>query len=131
MSWMQQLYDVYENNSHRIGIFEERRNQRMTLLPTTHMLQSAQIQINLNPDGTFLNAKVIENERTIVPMSLDSANRSGSAIRPHYLHDKLFYVAGDYIAYGGNEKRAAYFVEYYNQMKKWAEHKNEIGRAHV
>lgn len=119
---MQQLYDVYENNSHRIGIFEERRNQRMTLLPTAHMLQSAQIQINLNPDGTFLNAKVIENERTIVPMSLDSANRSGSAIRPHYLHDKLFYVAGDYIAYGGNEKRANYFAEYYRNMEEWANH---------
>lgn len=119
---MQQLYDVYEHNNHRIGIFEERRNQRMTLLPTAHMLQSAQIQINLNPDGTFLNAKVIENERTIVPMSLDSANRSGSAIRPHYLHDKLFYVAGDYIQYGGNEKRADYFKAYYKQMQEWACH---------
>src|SRR5699024_3919576 len=90
MNWMQQLYNVYEHNEHLIGVFEERRNQRMTLLPVAHMLQNAQIQINLTPEGNFHNAKVIENERTIVPMSLNSANRTSSAIRPHYLHDKLF-----------------------------------------
>src|SRR5699024_6501619 len=122
MSWMQQLYNVYEHNEHLIGVFEERRNQRMTLLPVAHMLQNAQIQINLTPEGNFHNAKVIENERTIVPMSLNSANRAGSAIRPHYLHDKLFYVAGAYIEYGGNEKRVKYFEEYYKQMKEWASH---------
>lgn len=122
MSWMQQLYQVYEHNEHLIGVFEERRNQRMTLLPIAHMLQNAQIQINLTPEGKFHNAKVIENERTIVPMSLNSANRAGSAIRPHYLHDKLFYVAGDYIEYGGNKKRAKYFEPYYKQMKDWASH---------
>lgn len=124
MSWMQQLYDVYEHNEGQIGVFEERRKQRMTLLPTAHMLQNAQIQINITPDGEFKNAKLVDNERTIVPMTLDSANRSGSAIRPHYLHDKLFYVAGDYIECGGNEKRAEYFKPYYKQMKEWANHKS-------
>lgn len=122
MSWMQQLYHVYEHNEHVVGVFEERRNQRMTLLPIAHMLQNAQIQINLTPEGQFHNAKVIENERTIVPMSLNSANRAGSAIRPHFLHDKLFYVAGDYMDFGGNEKRAKYFECYYQQMEAWASH---------
>lgn len=124
MSWMIQLYDVYQHNSHRVGVFEEKRNQRNTLLPTSHMYQSAQIQINITPDGNFLNAKVINNERTIVPMTLDSANRSGKTIRPHYLHDKLFYVAGDYLDYGGEEKRGDYFKIYYKQLEEWANHHN-------
>ncbi len=123
---MQQLSAVYEHNRHRVGTFEERRNQRITLLPVAHMMQSAQIQINLSPDGEFLSAKMLDNERTIVPMTLDSANRAGSAIRPHYLHDKLFYVAGDYIRFGGEEKRADYFPKYREQMKAWADHPSAI-----
>lgn len=119
---MQQLSEVYDHNIHRVGEFEERRNQRITLLPVAHMTQSAQIEINLTPDGEFMNAKVIDKEqaRTIVPMTLSSANRSGAAILPHYLHDKLFYVAGDYLAYGGEEKRANYYTKYHDQMKQWA-----------
>lgn len=124
MSWMIQLYDVYEHNSHRVGVFEEKRNQRITLLPTSHMIQTAQIQINLSTDGDFLNARVIDNERTIVPVTLESANRSGKTIRPHFLHDKLFYVAGDYIEFGGDLKRKDYFKAYYSQMKDWANHQN-------
>lgn len=120
MSWMQRLYQVYEHNEHVVGVFEERRNQRMTLLPVAHLLQNAQVQINLTSEGQFHNAKIVENERTIVPMSLNSANRAGKSIRPHYLHDKLFYVAGDYLDFGGNEKRADYFEPYYEQMKDWA-----------
>src|SRR5699024_12430636 len=98
MSWMQNLRAVYENNENQVGTFEEIGKQKVTLLPVAHMTQSAQIEVNITIDGEFMNAKVIDNERTIVPMTLDSANRSGSAVRPHYLHDKLFYVAGDYMA---------------------------------
>lgn len=117
---MLNLSGVYDHNKHRIGQFEEIRKQRITLLPIAHMTQSAQIEVNLTPNGDFMNAKVINNEQTIVPMTLDSANRSGSAIRPHYLHDKLFYVAGDYLAYGGEEKRANYFPAYQEQLSLWA-----------
>lgn len=122
MSWMQQLAAVYNNNTYRIGEFEEVRKQRFTLLPVAHMTQSAQIEIVLSPNGDFVAAKVLEKDqaRTIVPMTLGSANRSGAAIRPHYLHDKVFYVAGDYLAYGGEEKRADYFKTYREQLKGWA-----------
>src|SRR5699024_5135440 len=104
--------------------FEEVGKQKVTLLPVAHMTQSAQIEVNLTLDGEFMNAKVIDNERTIVPMTLDSANRSGSAVRPHYLHDKLFYVAGDYMAYGGEEKRAKYFPAFKEQLRLWASEPN-------
>lgn len=117
---MQKLSAVYDHNEHQVGEFEVIRKQRITLLPIAHMTQSAQIEVNLTPDGKFMNAKVIDNERTIVPMTLNSANRSGSAVRPHYLHDKLFYVAGDYMAYGGEEKRAKYFPAFKEQLNQWA-----------
>lgn len=117
---MQSLRAVYEHNENQVGVFEEIGKQKVTLLPVAHMTQSAQVEVNLTIDGEFMNAKVIDNERTIVPMTLDSANRSGSAVRPHYLHDKLFYVAGDYMAYGGEEKRAKYFPVFKEQLRLWA-----------
>ena len=58
MSWMSQLAQVYDNNAHRVGQFEEVRKQRFTLLPVAHMTQSAQIEIVLSPDGEFIAAKV-------------------------------------------------------------------------
>src|SRR5690625_3621789 len=113
MSWMQQLATVYNNNTSQIGVFEERRKQRMTLLPVSHVMQSAQIEILITIDGEFKNAKVIDKEhaRTIVPATPSSANRS-SASAPHYIHDKLEYVAGDFIKYGGSEKRKKHHEDY-------------------
>lgn len=121
MSWMQQLRKVYDNNISHVGEFEERRNQRITLLPVSHVMQSAQIEILINHNGGFVNAKVIEKEnaRTIVPATSASANRSNSSA-PHYIHDKLFYVAGDYVAYSGEEKRKKHHQDYLKQMREWA-----------
>ncbi|TFJ91951.1 type I-C CRISPR-associated protein Cas8c/Csd1 [Lentibacillus salicampi] len=123
MSWMQQLADVYKRNESHIGEFEERRNQRITLLPVSHVMQGAQIEILITPDGEFKSAKVVdkENSRTIVPATTDSANRSGAKIAPHYIHDKLQYVAGDFLDFGGPEKQKEHFNVYCEQMKKWAE----------
>ncbi|MEK5231875.1 type I-C CRISPR-associated protein Cas8c/Csd1 [Lysinibacillus sp. FSL K6-0232] len=120
MNWMQQLEQVYSNNEKYVGEFEERYQQRITLLPVSHMMQNAQIEILLSPEGNFIEAKVVHKEhaRTIVPVTLASANRT-SASAPHFLHDKLAYVAGDYVAFGGNEKRAAYYNDYINQMQLW------------
>src|SRR5699024_9626188 len=125
MSWMQQLSKVYDNNIDHVGEFEERRNQRITLLPVSHVMQSAQIEVLIDRDGEFVSAKVIEKEnaRTIVPATTASANRS-SASAPHYIHDKLFYVAGDYVAYTGEKKREKHHQDYLDQMKGWAESSN-------
>src|SRR5690625_2609113 len=122
MSWMQQLSRVYDNNIDHVGEFEERRNQRITLLPVSHVMQSAQIELLIDSDGDFMSAKVIEKEnaRTVVPATTGSANRA-SASAPHYIHDKLFYVAGDYVPYTGEKKREKHHQDYLKQMKEWAE----------
>lgn len=123
MSWMNRLYDVYENNISQVGEFITRgEGQRFTLLPVSHVSQSAQIEVILDRDGNFFKAKVVPKEeaRTIVPATLDSANRAGAKVAAHYVHDKLFYVAGDYLKYGGSEKRSENYSSYLNQMKDWA-----------
>ncbi|MBE1553054.1 type I-C CRISPR-associated protein Cas8c/Csd1 [Sporosarcina limicola] len=123
MSWMKRLYDVYENNSDVVGEFESRgEGQRFTLLPVSHVTQSAQIEVLLDREGNFFKARVVSKDeaRTILPATLDSANRAGSKVAAYFLHDKLFYVAGDYLKYGGEEKRSANFPQYIDQMKGWA-----------
>lgn len=130
MSWMQQLEKVYNENIGFVGEFEERRNQRITLLPVSHVMQSAQIEVMVSREGDFISAKVVQKEqaRTIVPVTLSSANRTSTSA-PHYLHDKLFYVAGDYVTYGGLEKRASYYQDYMQQMAQWAEDENTPKRV--
>ncbi|HLR52195.1 MAG TPA: type I-C CRISPR-associated protein Cas8c/Csd1 [Candidatus Avamphibacillus sp.] len=120
MSWLQELAKVYDHNAERVGKFEERRKQRITLLPVSHVMQSAQIEILVTSSGEFQNAKVIEKEnaRTIVPATTDSANRSNKSA-PHYIHDKLQYVAGDYVDYGGPAKHKEHFDDYLRQMEEW------------
>lgn len=123
MSWMKRLYEVYENNSHQVGKFTSRgEGQSFTLLPVSHVTQSAQIEVTLDREGNFFKGRVLPKDeaRTIVPATLDSANRSGSKVAAHFLHDKLFYVAGDYLKYGGEAKRSENYPQYINQLKDWA-----------
>lgn len=120
---MNRLYEVYEQNAHQIGEFTTRgEGQRFTLLPVSHVTQSAQIEVTLDYNGNFFKAEIIPKTeaRTIVPATVDSANRAGAKVAAHYLHDKLFYVAGDYLKYGGSEKRSDNYLAYLEQMKKWA-----------
>src|SRR5690625_535050 len=123
MSWLKRLYEVYESNDTQVGKFEVRgEGQRFTLLPVSHVTQSAQIEILLDRKGNFFKATVVPKDRarTIVPATLDSANRAGSKVAAHFLHDKLFYVSGDYMKYGGEAKRSENFQQYIEQMKDWA-----------
>jgi len=121
MSWMEELSRVYQHNQSLVGTFEDRRKQRITLLPVSHVMQSAQIEVLVTRDGEFYSAKVIEKEnaRTIVPATPGSANRS-NAPAPHYLHDKLQYVSGDYVQYGGDPKQAGHYQLFLEQLKDWA-----------
>ncbi len=119
---MKRLYDVYENNSEEVGNFKTRgEGQQFTLLPVSHITQSAQIEVQLDLQGNFFQAKVIPKDqaRTIVPATLDSANRAGSKVAAHFLHDKIFYIAGDYLKYGGEEKRSRNYSQYISQLKEW------------
>ena len=84
MSWMKRLQDVYDNNISQVGNFVSRgEGQRFTLLPVSHVNQSAQIEVLLDREGNFFKAQVVPKEeaRTIVPATLASANRSSTRLQ--------------------------------------------------
>lgn len=121
MSWLLNLYETYEANLDRVGVMEKKHNeQEYTLLPISHTTQTAHITVNITEDGQFHSATVIK-EVTVIPCTEDSANRAGSKIAPYPLHDKLSYVAGDFVTYGGEIKKEEPFSYYIQQLKDWAE----------
>ncbi len=111
MSWMQQLYETYEQCAPNPK-FQTEKN---ILLPIYHSSQQAHIEVILNDKAEFIDAKIIEKEETVIPTTEESAGRtSGEA--PHALADKIQYCAGDYSDFGGGKP---YFNSYIKQLEKW------------
>ena len=123
MSWFYDLYKTYENNFEEVGIIREKKNgTKYTLLPVSHMEQAAHIEVTLDEYGEFLKAHVLDKEdsATIVPCTEQSATRS-SNISPHLLHDKLKYVAGDYVKYMNDIKFEPHHAMYMKNLNAWCE----------
>ena len=117
MSWIEKLFETYENNSDCIGVID---NEQIPLWPLWHITQKAHINIIIDEMGNFQRALIVpKNEaRTIIPASEESAGRTTNDA-PQPLCDKLQYVAGDYKKYGGKKKH--YFESYKNQMEQWCQ----------
>ncbi len=114
MSWIQKLYETYENCQADIGNPED----EIPLLPICHTTRKAHIQITIDGEGNFLRASVVSkgDARTIIPCTESSGGRtSGEAAHP--LCDKLQYVAADYESFGGDKK--AYHRSYVDGLSKW------------
>lgn len=125
MGWLLDLYETYEKNSDQIGVIQFRPNgQEYTLLPISHTTQTAHIEVRVTPSGEFHSAIVVtdkNNAITVIPTTEKSSSRSGKAIAPYPLHDKLMYVAGDFSKYGGKLKTSENpFSAYIKQLKEWA-----------
>lgn len=116
MSWIEKLYQTYENNRGAIGS----REDAVPLLPICHTTQNAHLTVAIDGDGNFIRAAVVPKPeaRTIIPATEDSAGRT-SGTTPHPLCDKLQYVAGDYKQFGGEKDSC---VEMYRKLlNKWIE----------
>jgi CRISPR-associated protein Csd1 len=110
MSWMAKLHETYERGLTLDLPFEKR------LMPVSHTLQNAHINIVLDESGNFRRAAVLDKTQIILPATEESAGRtSGEA--PHPLADKIQYVAKDYAEYGGKKK--PYFASYEKQLAAW------------
>ncbi len=132
MSWMQKLYDTYNQCSAWIGDYDLKSGKR-PLAPVCHITINAHIEVTIDEDGNIQNARPITNPNdmtTIVPATEDSASKT-SGIESHPLIDKLQYVAGDFIECGGTLPKA-YQGEgqkkkdpkeihgaYLNQLREW------------
>ncbi|MFZ2864157.1 MAG: type I-C CRISPR-associated protein Cas8c/Csd1 [Ignavibacteriaceae bacterium] len=102
MSWIQKLYETYNNCETSIGYSSE-ENKR-PLLPICHITAQADIEITLDEKGNFITANLItdiEDTTTIIPSTEDSASRSGKKPECHPLSDSLQYLARDFTDYGG------------------------------
>lgn len=102
MSWIQKLYETYENCELMVG-YSTDENKR-PLLPICHMTAQAHIEVVIDKEGNFRRAHVIteKNEAaTIIPCTEGSGSRSGKKPECHPLCDQLQYVAGDFVEYGG------------------------------
>lgn len=123
MSWLLQLYETYESNLDRVGVIQRKgKDKEYTLLPISHTTQNAHIEVAVTEEGEFHSAFVVDKDdaNTLIPCTEDSASRAGSVIAPYPLHDKLSYVAGDYTAYGGLEKKKDHYAHYIQALERWA-----------
>ncbi|WP_068782726.1 type I-C CRISPR-associated protein Cas8c/Csd1 [Paenibacillus phocaensis] len=123
MSWLLHLYETYEANLDQVGKTVKKRSDReYTLLPVSHTTQNAHIEVTIDEDGDFLEARVLDKESTLIPCTEESASRSGSKVAPYPLHDKLSYVAGDFVKYGGQIKNPEEipFEKYIRNLEEWA-----------
>ena len=118
MSWIQKLYETYNNCQSMIGAGSNANE--VPLLPICHTTQKAQIEVTLDEAGKFRRAKVIpkEESRTIIPCTEKSAGRtSGEAAHP--LCDKLQYIGAYYKKYGG--EKDSYHESYLDLLTGWVE----------
>lgn len=120
MSWMAKLYETYE-----AGVcLDLPEDQKM--MPTSHTLQNAHINIVLDGNGNFKRASVLEKTQIVLPATESSAGRS-SGEAPHPLADKIQYIAKDYPGYGGRKK--PYFSSYERQLAEWCTSSHAHGKA--
>ncbi len=97
MSWLQTLYETYDSCKGR-----EPPGSAL-LMPIAHTTQQAQIEIVLDAQGNFRRASVLEKGTgtTLIPCTEESGGRAGSRPVNHPLCDKLQYLAGDFVKFGG------------------------------
>lgn len=120
MSWIGKLYETYEACAGEVAAPQP--PGKLPLLPVSHSLQTAHIEVTLDEKGIFCGAQYLMPDEavTILPCTEDSASR-GAGISPNALYDKLIYIAGDFAKYTGQEKAENYFEAYMQQLKDWCE----------
>ncbi|MCX5724139.1 MAG: type I-C CRISPR-associated protein Cas8c/Csd1 [Nitrospirae bacterium] len=112
MSWIQKLHETYER------CYDAPQFSNHPLLPISHAIQQAHIEVTLDHKGNFRRAKIVQKVETILPATEKSAARtSGEA--PHPLCDKVQYCASDYPKHGGKKK--SYYPGYAKQLTSWSE----------
>ncbi len=102
MSWIQKLYETYNNCDSAVGYSTERN--RRPLLPICHVTAQAHIEVILDDAGNFMNAELVTDEddaTTIIPATEGAAGRAGIKPETYPLCGGLQYVAGDFEAHGG------------------------------
>ncbi|MCD8391225.1 MAG: type I-C CRISPR-associated protein Cas8c/Csd1, partial [Firmicutes bacterium] len=122
MPWMTQLYKTYENLKNETDLL---RRCTVPLLPLSHTIQAAHVEMLIGADGELLTAYEVPkaDAQTIVPCTEDSASRS-SGIAPHMLYDNLKYIAGDAYLYDEKKGKKENYEAYCKQLKEWCDYES-------
>lgn len=120
MSWVQKLAQTYDIFADEAG--KQPAEGKVPLLPLFHSTQQAQIECAVDTEGNYLygRGRILTEKReqtTIIPVTEKSSSRT-AAPAPHPLFDKLQYLAGDFLVYGGTEKAFAHEA-YLNLLQSW------------
>jgi CRISPR-associated protein Csd1 len=96
MSWLQTLYATYQECRDR------EFSGSAVLMPICHTTLNAHVEVIIDDKGVFRRASVVtEDQNTLIPCTESSGGRAGSRPTNHPLCDKLQYLAGDFIEFGG------------------------------
>lgn len=116
MGWLDHCISVFDGNPAFVGEMEP---GLVPLVPISHTMEEVNIEVFLTGKGDFVRARVLRPDEmnTIIPCTEKSSART-SGLAPHPLFDKLQYIAGDYVQYGGEKKKFGY-EEYMKRLQDW------------
>lgn len=119
MSWIQKLYETYEQCENALDIPAEK------LWPLSHLVKKAHVEVVINDKGHFRRARTLNRTEapTLIPVTESSAGRTAGAA-PHPLCEEISYCAADYPDI--NPKR---FEEYERQLEEWCASENKHPKA--
>jgi CRISPR-associated protein Csd1 len=110
MSWIQKLYETYEQTGQSLT-----RNQTQPW-PLAHYSKRAHVEIAIDSSGNFRRLKKLgaTESATLIPVTEASVGRSGSKIAPHPLCEEVSYCASDFPE-RDEKKHAAYIAN----LEQW------------
>lgn len=109
MGLLQKAVETYDSHASLIGIYRE---GHAVLAPVSHIVTAAHLQITLNMEGKFVEARAVDKSepKIIIPATEGSAGRT-SAPCAHPLCDQIGYLIQ------GNEVKYSLYV---GQLEQWA-----------
>jgi CRISPR-associated protein Csd1 len=122
MSWIEQLCLTYEScygkeEDSALTDGGSLKKPQKPLLPPFHTLQNSHVEIRIDGNGNFIDAKLLEdkNDREIIIPCTEKSSSRTSGEEPHPLCDKIQYCAKDYVG-----TKRSYFNSYEMQLQKWS-----------
>ena len=112
MSWIQKLVETYD------ACFGQPQFAQNPLAPISTVPQTTQLHLELNSNGSFHHASLVEERDTSLFVSEDSATRCGNLPAPNPLTEQLEYCAKGSEQYGGKPDK---YERYVKQLKLWSE----------
>lgn len=111
MGLMKQAYDTYcAMEKQYAGVYDA--NIKEPLIPVSHQITNADLEITLDSEGNLLDARTVEKEdaATIIPVTELSSGRTGDTSCAHPLCDQIRFFSPMY---------PAKYEVYLTQLHRW------------